>query len=90
MLLVLMLQWSHTFAHAMAAELSWHVQNCESIQLSFFMQQADKFLSNLAYKSFVKWLPSFEELIATHSHCHQLIALIPLPATLDNIHITPT
>ena len=39
-ILIIMLQSSHNFAHAMTAQLSWHVQNCDMIGSLFFCIRA--------------------------------------------------
>ena len=37
LVLILAVQSSHKFAHAMTAELSWHVQNCDLAGLLFYI-----------------------------------------------------
>ena len=40
----------HNFAHAMTAELSWHVQNCDLIQSLGSKQEQKQILQILNYK----------------------------------------
>ena len=46
----------HKFAHVMAAQLPWHVQNYGLIGSLFFMSEQDEFLQDVDYKLIrLKW-----------------------------------
>ena len=47
-IIILMVQSAHNFAHVTTAELSWHVQNCDLIRSSFFKQEQHESLQDLA------------------------------------------
>ena len=49
-IIILMIQSVHKFAHAMTAELSWHVQNYDQITSLFFMQEQHVFLKDLNFE----------------------------------------
>ena len=56
--LIVMIRSGHNFAHVTTAELSWHVQNCDKIRLSSYMQNQCLFWQDLNYElKPVKWLP---------------------------------
>ena len=45
-----MMQSDHNFAHGKTAELSWHVQNCDVIELSKSKLEEKKFLKDFNYE----------------------------------------
>ena len=45
-----MLQWDLNFAHAMTAQLSWHVQNWDLIGASSLMLEQPVIFQNLGHK----------------------------------------
>ena len=55
-----MIQSGHNFAHAMTAQLSWHVLNGDLISLLFFMQEQHNF-----YKNDITSVLSLEILVAS-------------------------
>ena len=64
----LIIQSGHNFAHAMTAELSWHVQNCDLVGLPESKLEQKNIFARFqfwAHKPFVKWTPV--NLVSDHS-----------------------
>ena len=49
-LMILMIQWGHKFAHVTTAQLSWHVQNYDLIGSLFVKEEQHEFSQDLHHK----------------------------------------
>ena len=63
-ILILMIQLGHSLAHAMTAQLSWHVQNYDLIHQTVFTYKHHMFLQDLGYELINHWWNSAWSLTA--------------------------